>query len=263
MVDRAGRPLREIPADRPWTPRFSPDGRRVAYGAFGAGRQTSDLWVTDLDAGTTQRLTDDEEDSNDPQWSSDGAALVYSANAPAGKDVMLRSLDGGKQYVLATRTGTQFPSDWLRDGSLLVTEQAGPDLNDILVQPKDGSMARRYAATPADETAARGSRDGRWVAYTSDESGRAEVYIDSYPQPGRRVMISSGGGLHPVWRGDGRELYYWRDGALVAVQLGAAVGDAPPARGRETVLFRAPYSINGVSTMYDVSPDGQRFVIAR
>jgi serine/threonine-protein kinase len=262
VVDRAGRPLQEIPANRPWTPRFSPDGRRVAYGAFGPGRESSDLWVTDLDARTTRRLTDDDADNNDPQWSSDGTALAYSASAPAGKDVMMRSIDGRKEYVLATRSGTQFPSDWLRDGSLLVTEEAGPDRHDILVQPKDGSMARRYAATPADETAARSSPDGRWVAYTSDESGRAEVYLESYPQPGRRVTISSGGGVHPVWRGDGRELYYWRDGALVAVQLDAAKGDAPPAVGVQTVLFRAPYVV-GLNTMYDVSSDGQRFVIVR
>jgi tRNA A-37 threonylcarbamoyl transferase component Bud32 len=262
VVDRAGRPLREILAERPWTPRFSPDGRRVAYGAFGGGRQTSDLWVTDLNAGTTQRLTDDDGDANDPQWSSDGTAIAYSASAPAGKDVMMRSLDGRKVYVIATRTGTQFPSDWLRDGSLLVTEQAGPDRGDILVQPKDGSAARPYAATPADETSARISPDGRWVAYNSDESGRVEVYLDSYPRPGRRAKVSTAGGVDPVWRGDGRELYYWRDGALVAVQLGAAEGDAPPSIGDQTVLFRAPYHA-ALNTMYDVSPDGQRFVIAR
>jgi WD40-like Beta Propeller Repeat len=263
IVDRAGRPLRAIPADRPWTPRFSPDGRRVAYGAFGAGRQTSDLWVTDLDVGTTRRLTDDDADANDPQWSPDGTTIAYSARAPGGKDVMLRPLTRGGGRVLAARNGTQFPSDWLRDGSaLLVTEEAGPDRHDILVQPADGSAARPYAATPADEKAARISPDGRWVAYTSDESGRAEVYLDSYPRPGRRIAISSGGGADPVWRGDGRELYYWRDGALVAVRLGASESGAPPVSGVQTVLFRAPYQI-GVSTMYDVSPDGERFVIVR
>jgi len=264
VLDRAGRPLREIPGNRPWTPRFSPDGRRVAYGAFGAGRETSDLWVTDIDgAGTTRRLTDDAGDANDPQWSSDGATVAYSANAPGGKDVVVQSLSGGAPRVIAARDGTQFPSDWLRDGSaLLVTEEAGPNNHDILVQPTDGSPARPYAATSADETAARFSPDGRWVAYTSDESGRSEVYVDSYPRPGRRMTISSGGGVHPVWRGDGRELYYWRDGALVAVKLGAAVGGAPPAPGAQTVLFRAPYNV-GVNTMYDVSPDGERFVIVR
>jgi eukaryotic-like serine/threonine-protein kinase len=263
VVDRAGRPLRTIPADRPWTPRFSPDGRRVAYGAFGAGRRTSDLWVTDLDAGTTRRLTDDDADANDPQWSRDGKTVAYSASAPGGKDLVLGPIAGGKVRVIAKREGTQFPSDWLRDGSaFLITEQAGSDQNDILVQPADGSAARPYAATPADERAARISPDGRWVAYTSDESGRAEVYLDSYPRPGRRVTISSAGGVDPVWRGDGRELYYWRDGALVAVQLGAASAGAPPPLGAQTVLFRAPYHVN-VNTMYDVSPDGERFVIVR
>jgi len=75
-------------------------------------------------------------------------------------------------------------------------------------------------------------------------------------------MISQGGGIHPVWRADGRELYYWRDGALVAVQLGATVGDAPPAIRSESVLFRAPYQ-SGLNTMYDVSPDGERFVFVQ
>lgn len=262
-VNRGGRALHAIPADRPWTPRYSPDGHRVAYGAFGEGRTTSDLWVTDLDAGTTRRLTDDGADANDPQWSADGASFAYSVRASRGKDLVLRPLEGGTARTLASRNGTQFPSDWLRDGSaLLVTEETERGGHDILVQPADGSAARPYAATSADETAARISPDGRWVAYTSDVSGRAEVYLDSYPQPGRRVVISSGGGVHPVWRGDGRELYYWRDGALVAVPLGAAVSGTPTVRGAETVLFSAQYHI-GVNTMYDVSPDGQRFVIIR
>jgi serine/threonine-protein kinase len=263
VVDRAGHPVREIPVNRPWTPRFAHDGRRVAFGAFGPGRETSDLWVTDLDAGSTRRLTDDDGDANDPQWSPDGASVAYSVNAPGGKDVVIRALAGGMERVLAPRPGTQFPSDWMRDGSaLLVTEEAGPDHHDILVQPADGSPAWSYVSTPADETAARFSPDGHWVAYSSDESGQAEVYMDSYPRPGQRLTISSGGGVHPVWRGDGRELYYWRNGALVAVRLGASVGGAPPAPVAQTELFRAPYNV-GVNTMYDVSPDGQRFVIVR
>ena len=165
--------------------------------------------------------------------------------------------------MLARREGTQFASDWLRDGSaLLVTEQTGGDKRDILVQPANGSPARPYAATPADEAAARASPDGRWVAYTSDESGRSEVYLDSYPKPGRRVTVSSGGGEHPVWRADGRELYYWNDGVLMAVQLDKASGDAPPAIGTRTILFRAPYDVEP-NTMYDASPDGNQFVIVR
>lgn len=260
-VDRTGRVVRAIPANRPWTPRFSPDGHRVAYGAFGDGRNTSDVWVTELDAGTTRRLTDDDADSNDPQWSPDGSMLAYSVNAPGGKDIAERALEGGTPRMVATRKGTQFPSDWLRDGSaLLVTEDAGPDRLDVLVQAGDGTPARPYAATRANEQAARVSPDGRWIAYTSDESGQAEVYLDSYSRPGRRVMLSRGGGVDPVWRRDGREIYYWRGDTLVAVQLGAATGGGPPTVSSESVLFRAPYQ-HGLNTMYDASPNGDRFVI--
>ena len=263
VVDRAGQPIRAIPAQRPWTPRFSPDGRRVAYGAFGAGRQTSDLWITDVDAGTTRRLTDDDADANDPQWSPDGATIAYSANASSGKNVMVRPLAGSSSRALAPHDGTQFPSDWLRDGSaLLVTDDRSNGQHDILVQPADGSSAHAYVATGADETAARVSPDGRWVAYTSTSSGRAEVYLDAYPRSRQRVKISFAGGMHPVWRGDGRELYYWRDDALVAVQLAVGVGAVPPARVGESILFRSPYAAE-LNTMYDVSPDGKRFVIVR
>lgn len=76
------------------------------------------------------------------------------------------------------------------------------------------------------------------------------------------MTVSSGGGVHPVWRGDGRELYYWQDGTLVAVQLSTAAGDAPPSVETRTVLLRAPYVV-GLNTMYDVSPDGEQFVIVR
>jgi eukaryotic-like serine/threonine-protein kinase len=263
LVDRSGRLVRTIAANRPWTPRFSPDGRRVAYGAFGDGRNTSDLWVTDLQNGTTQRLTDDDGDSNDPQWSTDGVAIAYSASAPGGKDVLIRKLGGAESRVLAARSGTQFPTDWPRSGrALLVTEQAGSNQNDILVQPEDGSTPQPYAASQADEMAARVSPDGRWVAYTSDESGQQEVYLDSYPRPGARVMLSANGGKHPVWRADGRELFYWSDGALTAVRLDPSAGNAPPTVGARTMLFRSPY-LGNITTLYDVSPDGQQFVIVR
>jgi Tol biopolymer transport system component len=260
VFDRGGKMLRTLPANRPWTPRLSPDGRFVAYGAYGEARESSDLWVTDLEKGTTRRLTDDDGDSNDPQWSADGGAIAYSASAPGGKDVMLRKLGGGEGRVLAARSGTQFPNDWLRDGALLVSEQAGDNRYDILIQPKDGSTPRPYAATAADETAARISPDGRWVAYTSDESGRAEVYLDAYPRPGRRMKLSNGGGLHPVWRADGRELYYWNGDQLTSVQLEPSKGAEPPTVESRSVLFTAPYAL-GLNTMYDVSRDGQKFVI--
>ncbi len=138
-------------------------------------------------------------------------------------------------------------------------EESGDNRHDIIVQPADGSAPWPYAATSADETGARISPDERWVAYTSDESGRSEVYLDAYPGPGRRVSVSSSGGAFPVWRADGRELYYWNDGRLVAVRIDAS-GTQMPVVGPPTVLFSAPYYA-GPNTMYDVSPDGKQFVI--
>jgi hypothetical protein len=261
VVDRAGRLLRTIEANRPWTPRFSPDGQRVAYGAYGAGRSSSDVWVTNLTAGTTQRLTDDAADSNDPQWSPDGKTVAYSVNAPGGKDLATRRLSDAAARGLMSRNGTQFPSDWQRDGrALIVTDDGSGKGLDILVQPADGSAARAYVATAADESAGRVSPDEHWIAYTSNEEGRDNVYLDSYPRPSQRVLVSPNGGMHPVWRGDGKELYYWRGDQLVAVQLAAGWGQAPSKVEGETVLFRAPYQGN-INTMYDASAAGDRFVI--
>lgn len=264
VVDRAGRLVRGIPATRPWTPRFSPDGRSVAYGAFGPGRESSDLWITDLEAGTTRRLTDDDRDANDPRWSPDGRSIAFSSGGPGMKRITVRSLLDGSERVLASGGGSEFPGDWTRDaGAVLATQEVGEGGHDIMVQPANGAPARPYAATRADETAPRISPDGRWVAFTSTASGRAEVYFDGWPAGGHPVLASSGGGEHPVWRADGRELFYWRDGALVAVPVTPAPPhtSAPPALGTPVELFRAPYG-GRINTMYDVSPDGQRFVIA-
>jgi len=126
----------------------------------------------------------------------------------------------------------------------------------------DGSPARAYAATGAHETAGRVSPHTHWVAYTSNESGRDEVYVDSYPRTGNRVMVSRDGGSDPVWRGDGRELYYWRGDALVAVPIDGSRGGRPPVLGADRVMFHARHE-RSLNSTYDVSPDGSRIVILR
>jgi dipeptidyl aminopeptidase/acylaminoacyl peptidase len=263
VVNRSGKVVREIAANRPWTPRFSPDGTKIAYGAFGEGRSTSDIWITDLNGGAIQRLTDDDADSNDPQWSPDGRTIAYSVKTQDGKNVAEQQVTGGGTHIVASQPGMQFPTDWLHDGSaLLVMKDAGENHFDILVQPANGSAARPYAATPAQETAGRVSPHTHWVAYTSNESGRDEVYVDTYPRPGTRTMVSRGGGVDPVWRGDGRELYYWRGDALIAVPIEGSRLDRPPVLDAERELFHAAYE-HALNTMYDVSPNGERIVIVR
>jgi serine/threonine-protein kinase len=265
ITDRQGRVQRVLPMPGIWTPRFSPDGRRIVHGGFAPGRDSSDLWVTDVRSGTTQRLTTDGIDNNDATWSPDARFIAYSAEAAGGKDVFVLPLEGGQARLLTGLPGIQWPTDWLRNGSALLftnTEVMGgrAGAQDIWVQPLDGTAARPYAATPARESSARASPDGRWVAYQSDESGRFEVYVQAYPTPTLKKLVSVGGGVNPVWRGDGRELYYWRGDQLYAVSIAESrPGDAPSVGGTMPLL-RAPYAGNPGAN-YDVSPDGRRFAI--
>jgi dipeptidyl aminopeptidase/acylaminoacyl peptidase len=266
LKDRAGNALHVIPAQLPWAPRFSPDGRRVAYCANARGQDSSDVWVTDLESDATERLTTDANDNCDPQWSPDGKRIVYSANADDAKDLFIKEIGSGSSRVVTRRPGYQFSADWLRDGSavlfidLPLTGQLAGNRS-IWIQPMDGSEARPYVATAPNEIGARASPDGRWVAFHSGETGRDEVYIDSYPMPGRKTVVSNRGGIHPAWRRDGKELYYWEGDQLVAVRLEAAARNEPLVVRDRTPLFHAPYP-GGVIAMYDVSPDGTRFIIA-
>ena len=262
LVDRSGREVQAFAARAPWQPRFSPDGSSVAYSAAAPGHDHNNVWVTHLVAGTTQRITSDAQDNSSSAWSADGRMLLYDGLYPGtNKDLFVQTLDGGAARRMTSRREVEWADDWSPDGSaLLFTDVRPPLAYDLWVQPMDGSAAHPYLASAAQESGARFSPDGQWVAYTSNETGRDEVYVQSYPTPGRKVLVSTAGGAHPVWRRDGRELYYWREDQLIAASLSpAAAGDPPAVRGR-TLLFRAPY-VHSVSVNYDVSPDGTRFVV--
>jgi hypothetical protein len=122
----------------------------------------------------------------------------------------------------------------------------------------DGGAARPYLATAADERDARVSPDGKWVIYESNQTGRSEVYVQSYPMPGKKALISEGGGSDAAWRGDGRELYYWRQDQLMAVHLDARDTGGPPTARERGPLFRIA-RVDAAD--FDVSRDGTRFVM--
>ena len=260
LLDSTGRTVRVIPSRFAWEPRFSPDGRRVAYGDYAPGRDSSDVWVADVETGEVQQLTSDGHDNNDPVWSPDGTQIVFDKLAPGGKDLYVQPAAGGPVRLLLRRPGTQWPTDWTRDGTLLFTEDTAHTNINVLAQPIGGGEASPVATSPGHESAARMSPDGRWVAYQSDESGRYEIYVQSYPAPGRRTPVSLGGGVNPVWRRDGRVLYYWRVDRLMAARLEDAGPSKPLAVKRRDVVFRARY-VENVLAMYDVAPDGSRFVV--
>jgi serine/threonine-protein kinase len=262
VVDSAGREQRVVKARTPLIPRFAPDGHRVLHAADSPGLETSDVWVSDLEAGSAQRVTNDGEDNNDPVWSPDGTQIAYSQRAAGGKDIWIRSLDGGQGRLLLHRPGEQWPSDWVDKGSALLFTEFTPEGDiDVWMQPMDGGAARPLLNTLAQEAGAVVSPNGRWVAYMSDETGRNEVYVQSYPSLGRKQLVSaSGGGVNPMWRHDGRALYYWKANQLMVAHVRPGGGDASMVFDKPTLLVRAPY-VDGEHANYDVSPDGRRLVV--
>jgi serine/threonine-protein kinase len=262
VTDRAGREQQVLSERFPWSPRFSPDGRRVAYSALTPGEQGEDMWsgevwhtdlfVFDLASGSTERLTTDGNDNNEPIWSPDGRAIVFDAGLLGTKDLYVRALDGDSARLLVRRPGNQFPSDWAPDGAVLFTD---PEPG-IWLQPVSGGAPHTYAAGSGTPRGTRVSPDGRWIAYSANETGRREIYVQSYPTPGRKVLVSAGGGTAPAWRRDGRELFYWQGDQLVAASLEVRGAEDPPVVRSRTPLFRAP-----IVGDYDVSPDGTRFVV--
>ena len=218
----------------------------------------TDVWIADLTSGTAQRLTTDGNDNNEPQWSPDGQSIAFDADLIGRKDIYVKALGSDSTRLLTRLPRNQFPSDWASDGSAILFEHPGGESEpDVWSQPMDGGAARPLLTGPGLQGHARVSPDARWVAYVSSETGRNEVYLQTYPTLGRKTLVSEGGGSDPAWRRDGRELYYWHGDELIAVSLTFTGAGESPVVGTGTPLFQTA-RVNGAG--YDVSPDGTQFV---
>jgi serine/threonine-protein kinase len=262
LADRQGHVTTVVEGAGLWAPRFSPDARRIAFGNYTPPAVDADLWLYELQGGTSERLTYEGRDSNDPQWSPDGGSIAFSTNrGGVPKDIYIHSVRGDRpDRLLLSMPGAQWPSDWSRNGRTLVFTNTESSTTgwDIWTVPVDsGAQARPFLATSFAEAGARLSPDGRWIAYTSNETGRSEVYVQSFPVLGNKVIVSSGGGRDPAWRGDGRELYYWQGDQLMAAQLDPTV---PLSVRVRAPLFHAAYMV-GAHANYDVRADGRQFVV--
>jgi serine/threonine-protein kinase len=259
-LDRQGG-SRPLLSDRMfWLPRFSPDGSRVA---FGETDLDEDLWIHDLRAGTTSRVTLDGLGNNDVVWSPDGDRLAFSRDLRV-KDLYAVSAVGAVEEptVLLSMDGIQWTTDWSPDGTSLVFTQANDDNEDIWIAPLDGAgEPRPIVASQYQEGAGRVSPDGRWLAYHSNRSGRFEIYVQAFPEPAQQQLVSPDGGEDPMWSRDGRELFYWNPQRQL-ISLRVSTGDDLTVERRD-VLFQFPgYMVTG-HAQYDVHPDGQGFVVVR
>ncbi|HEY4579490.1 MAG TPA: hypothetical protein VIG89_00525, partial [Candidatus Acidoferrales bacterium] len=243
-------------------PRLSPDGRRVAVTLEA---QEDQIWLYDLARETLTRLTFEGTSNDVPVWTPDGKRITFYSTKEGPQNLFWQMADGtGGLERLTTSDGSEQPRSWSPDGRMLAFTRSGPTTQrDIWVLQLDDRKAQPFLRTRFIEGAAQFSPDGRWLAYLSDESGRPEIYVQPYPGPGGKWQISTEGGTEPVWNRNGRELFYRSGNRMMAVEV-----STQPAfsAGKSRMLFERRYlqpPFPQTNPGYDVSPDGQRFLMVK
>jgi serine/threonine-protein kinase len=241
-------------------PRLSPDGRRLAVGIERDGR---DVWLIDLERLTRIRVTADRGVDPPPPitaWTPDGRRLAFNRRARS-PETTLEWIDpaADEQPAVLTRQPTLVAGmSFARGGATMVFFRFENDTSRDLWVTEGDTAPRPLLVTPANERAPQLSPDGRWIAYVANPTGRDEVYLRPFPEGGREMVVSTGGGAEPVWSRDGRQLFYREGDGLwsVSVQSGPR-----PILGRPQLLFEGPYYREAVGVAnYDVAADG-RFVM--
>jgi eukaryotic-like serine/threonine-protein kinase len=241
-------------------PRLSPDESRVAVTVVTP--LESDIWVYDLTRSTGSRLTSGGRNLW-PLWSPDGSRIAYASNRQGSTNVFWKPADGsGAEEQFTSTEFTNYPQSWSPDGTTLaVTDVSGARNTSVVMHPVDRTRAPwPYHAGQRSHLGAF-SPDGRWYAYTSDETGQDHVYAMPYPGPGAAIQITTAGGSEPAWAKSGRELFFRRGNAMMAVDITPGPGGTLSV-GTPRELFRGSYTPGAVRVGYDVSRDG-RFLMVK
>ena len=257
--NRAGEPLESSSTFHDTEdPSLSADGKRVAVTRWTG--PSKDIWLVDLARGSS-RVTSDPSADLMPIWSPDGTSIVFASNRDGPSDLYRMAPGGaGQAELLLNSSAVKHPTDWSVDGDVIVYESNDPKTSWDLwtLSVRDGGRATAFLRTEFAERLGRLSPDGRWMAYGSNESGTNEVYVRPFPPSSGKSKISTAGGTEPRWRRDGKELFYLAaDRKLMSVSVQAA---STFLTSLPKVLFETRVSQSG-EWSYDVTPDGQRFVI--
>ncbi len=263
-VDRRGVEQPVVEALRDYLhPRLSPDGRRLAVAPPEAGAGRYDTWLLELGRGTLTRLTFGE--GRRPLWSPDGERVIFASRREGTFSIFSKAADGSGTAEQLTGDAYRIPTSISSDGKTIVFRQhnntTGRDIG--MVRLEGEREPEMLLQTPFEEHTGMLSPDDRWLAYVSNESGREEVYVTAFPDPGGKLQISTDGGAEPMWSRDGGELFYRIGDKMMAVAIATEPQLAP---GSPTLLFEGRYVSGSTggnpATGYDVAPDG-RFVMVR
>jgi Tol biopolymer transport system component len=244
---------------------LSPDDKRLAFFQVDPDTGNADVWLMDLASGAPSRFTFDMAVDFTPIWSPDGARIVFASLREGAPNLFQKMANGsGQEDPLYKSPLAKLPSDWSTDGRFLLCGTVDPKTRyDLWVLSIAGDHKWEvFWQTPANESRAMFSPNGRWVVYESDESGKKEIYVQSFPASGAKWQISVSGGSQPRWRRDGKELFYLGgDRKVTAVDVNT---EAPTfAHGTPKALFETRISKgeDRAGDQYVVTSDGQRFLV--
>jgi Tol biopolymer transport system component len=261
--DRGGNSLGSVgPLARYAGACLSPDGKRLVMDLPDAQSSNIDIWLMDVARGLRTRFTFDGGIDISPIWSPDGNRVVFASNRKGHLDLYQKASSGvGTEEMLLESELEKLPQDWSKDGRfLLYYNHSGPlSKADLWVLPLTGDRKPYpFSQTEFDESECKFSPDGRWVAYRSDESGKNEIYVAPFAGPGGKRQVSSAGGSQPRWRRDGNEIFFLApDNKLMAAEVSGRTETLEILGVRPLFQTRA----TGPGYQYDVSADGQRFLI--
>jgi eukaryotic-like serine/threonine-protein kinase len=238
---------------------IAPNGRFVAVDKTDMVSQKTDVWTYDLQRQSSKRLTFDPSYDAMPVWSPDASRLVFESNRQNRFDLYMKNSDGAQEEKSIMRDeADKFPNDWSNDGKYILYTR-DTDLWFVTLPELKSSLLLK---APSVLRNGQFSRDGKWVAYASNETGKWEIYVTSFPEARGKWQVSTGGGEQPRWRGDGKELFYLSsDGTMMAVPVttGANFDAGTPVALFQTTP-RQPIPRYDLF-VYDVTRDGQRFLI--